>query len=49
MSKTDLIDKFLHNALDTVHADVAHQFIEKVSKLERVTDIRQLFEPLCKG
>ena len=49
MSKEDLINKFIKNASGVIEIDRAYEFIENISNLELMTNVREIFNPFKKG
>lgn len=49
MSKEDLINKFIKNASGIIEIDRAYEFIENISNLEHMTNVREIFNPFKKG
>lgn len=49
MTGDDLVDKFIKNASGVISIDQAHKFIENISNLELMTNVRDIFDPFKKG
>ncbi len=49
MSEEDLINKFIHNASGVINIDAAYEFVENIFKLEKMSDVRGIFDPFKKG